>query len=202
MADNWATIREYVAGAQVTVAPADAVQPAPRAIKAIRQRQANLAAAAAGPAPSAAANPADFAAAVQAREASVREKDAQGQDIPRKYESIDWLKPVYKAHDALVSLPRPGGIGVLVAVLAVFFIILIPATSAGETRALLLWDVLLGKKRVYDANAPQLGTVDGGTGNIATFVGAAAAAGESVAGLAPTTYYNILGQQIQPPGVG
>lgn len=162
--ESRAAIQAYIAGDTPSVAPPGEGVTLPREVAALRRSVRDLASADDAPMPAPDANPDQFQAAIKQREASVRKKDKEGRDIPRKGESSPWLRPVYKVHDALIKLPTPGGAGLLVLAILVLFLILIPATSAGETRALLFWEVILGKKRVYDPDAPQLTAIDAGSG--------------------------------------
>lgn len=97
--------------------------------------------------------PGDFRNALQTREKKVASK--HGKDIPRPYSQNHYVQHVYKAHDAIVALPHPGGLGMLILLIVLFFLILIPATSSGETRTLLLWDVLLGRKHVHQSDTSR-----------------------------------------------
>lgn len=106
------------------------------------------------------ANPADFRAALEAADerAYQRSLTEQGRDIPRiepqNPTAAKILNRVYQAHDTVVGLPTPSGLGTIILIIVVLFLILIPATGRGETRALLLWDVLLGRKQLPDTT-PQ-----------------------------------------------
>lgn len=124
--------------------------------------------------PPASSNPRDFRAAIQYREdrAYERELDERqnGRDIPRLEFQNPALnkaaKQVYKAHDFVTGLPSPGGLGAIILAIVILFLVLIPATGRGETRALLLWEVFLGRKAIYDAShaAPATGhAADGGS---------------------------------------
>ena len=103
-------------------------------------------------------NPSDFRAAVQVREekAYQRERDERfnGKDIPRPTFQNTTInnaaQQVYKAHDFVTGLPSPGGLGAILLAIIILFLVLIPATGKGETRLLLLWDVLLGRKAISD----------------------------------------------------
>lgn len=130
-----------------------------------------------GETPAATDDPGQFATAVRDREAEAQKRDDEGEPIPRWNEDKPVIKQAYAAHDALVQLPHPGGIGVLVLVLALFFVILIPATTAGETRGLLLWEVLLGKKQLTGIDS----YVVGGNGSVETGLEAVAKAGQQLA---------------------
>jgi len=101
-------------------------------------------------------DPTEFQEALAEREERAKDISLHGKDVPRWREDSRVMKPVYRAHDVVVSLPQPGGIGVLILALVILFLVLIPATTQGETRTLLLWEVLLGKKQVDDPNAPQI----------------------------------------------
>jgi len=100
------------------------------------------------------ASPADFRAALASADerAYQRSLTEQGRDIPRlepqNPTAAKVLNRVYQAHDTVVGLPTPAGLGTLILIIVVLFLILIPATGRGETRTLLLWDVLLGKKQM------------------------------------------------------
>lgn len=100
--------------------------------------------------------PSDFRAAVQQREQEAATKAAasRGADIPRRFENHPIGKRIYQAHDAIASLPAPGGLAALLVAVVVLFFLLIPATSSGETRALLLWEVILGQKQI--PNTPEI----------------------------------------------
>lgn len=113
--------------------------------------------------PEATAAPSDFRAGIAAREAQVAAAEAasRGADVPRWHADHPVMKQVYRAHDAISSLPAPGGLGGIIFVIFLFFLILIPITSKGETRTLLLWEVLLGQKEVEPIDVP---VVDAGTG--------------------------------------
>lgn len=109
--------------------------------------------------------PADFQAALDAADerAYQRSLSEQGRDIPR----LDPQNPtaakvtnaIYKAHDTVAALPHPGGLALLILLIAGLWLVLIPATGKGETRLLLLWDVLLGRKQM-PGTAPAPATTD------------------------------------------
>lgn len=108
--------------------------------------------------------PADFRASLEAADQRAYERSLaeQGRDVPRlevqNPTAQKMLNRVYQAHDTVVSLPTPGGLGTLILIIVVLFLILIPATGRGETRALLLWDVLLGRKQMPGSTpAPATG---------------------------------------------
>lgn len=128
--------------------------------------------------PSATDDPSDFRAAVAEREAAAELIQTRGKDTPRVNADKQPMKGIYLVNDSVAKLPVPGGLGAMLLVILLFFFILIPATSAGETRALLLWEVLLGRKQILDpASMPA---VDAGTGNVGSAIGnaiAGAAAG-------------------------
>jgi hypothetical protein len=94
--------------------------------------------------------PSDFRAGVAAREAAAAAAEAKkrGADVPRWNENHPVMKPIYKVHDAIASMPAPGGIAAILLAIFVLFVVLIPTTTSGETRALMLWEVLMGKKEV------------------------------------------------------
>lgn len=92
------------------------------------------------------AAPLDFREAINAREALASAKAQERLDVPRWNANHPVMKGIYQAHDAIAGIPAPGGIGVILLIVFVFFLVLIPVTSGGPTRTLLLWDVLLGKK--------------------------------------------------------
>jgi hypothetical protein len=120
-------------------------------------------------------NPSDFRAAVEERERQAEIIQTRGKDTPRVNADKQPMKAIYFVNDAVAALPSPGGLGGLLLAILVFFFILIPATSAGETRALLLWEVLLGQKQINDpASVPA---VDAGTGNVIAAVGGAIGTG-------------------------
>lgn len=110
------------------------------------------------------AAPADFRAALEDADerAYQRSLTEQGRDIPRLTPrnplAAKALNRVYQAHDTVTSLPTPAGIGVLILFIVVLFLILIPATARGETRMLLLWDVLLGRKTMPGSTPAPAGT--------------------------------------------
>lgn len=142
----------------------------------LRARMANLregGQVAALPAPEADSNPGDFRAAIEERERAAELIQTRGKDTPRVNADKQPMKAIYLVNDSVAALPAPGGLGALLLVILLFFFILIPATSAGETRALLLWEVLLGRKQILDpASIP---TVDAGSGNIGSAIGGAIA---------------------------
>lgn len=153
------TLAAFVAGGNMR--DADAPSMTPERAKELQERVTALRA---GTAPLAASDaPGDFRAAIQKREQEAATKAAasRGADIPRKWESNPIINHVYRAHDAIASLPAPGGLAAVIVAIIVLFFLVVPATSAGETRALLLWEVLLGKKQVptdtTSANAPGSG---------------------------------------------
>ena len=112
-----------------------------------------------GSPPSAEDDPTEFALAIREREEQARlERESnRGADVPRWNQDNSIMRGIYTAHDTIVSLPAPGGLGLLILVIVLFFLILIPATSSGETRSLLLWEVLLGKKEIYQERQTILG---------------------------------------------
>lgn len=114
------------------------------------------------PIPDAEAAPADFAAAVQAREKAAKEIKVAGRDVPRWNAQNPIMQRVYGAHDAITDLPAPGGLGALLIIIAILFFVLISATAQGETRTLLLWEVLLGKKRLPDRQEQVQKVIVGG----------------------------------------
>jgi len=138
----------------------------------LRARMANLREAGNSTAlttPDASADPGDFRAAVQEREAAAELIQTRGKDTPRVNADTQPMKAIYLVNDSVAALPVPGGLGALLLVILVFFFILIPATSKGETRALLLWEVLLGRRQILDpASIPA---VDAGTGNVGSAIG-------------------------------
>ena len=105
-------------------------------------------------------DPSEFRHAIAEREAAVAAKPS-GHDVPRWQADTPIMKSIYGAHDAITTLPHPGGLGMLILAIVLLFLILIPATGNGETRTLLLWDVLLGRKQIDQASAPQTGDAIG-----------------------------------------
>lgn len=100
------------------------------------------------------AAPADFQAALDAADerAYQRSLTEQGRDVPRldpkNPTAAKVLNRVYQAHDTVAALPHPGGLAAIILLIALLWLVLIPATGKGETRLLLLWDVLLGRKQM------------------------------------------------------
>lgn len=95
-------------------------------------------------------NPGDFAAALRDREAENEQAKniSRGKDVPRLMEEKPGFKQFYRAHDVISTLPAPGGLGLILLAILLFWMLILPATTNGETRTLLLWDVLLGKKKL------------------------------------------------------
>ena len=153
-------IAEFVARGNVREAQASVALDQDR-VSELQARLADLQDAAT-PIPDAEANPADFAAAVAEREAAAKEIQVHGRNVPRWNADHPIMQRVYGAHDAVAGLPAPGGLGAILAIIAVLFFVLIGATAQGETRTLLLWDVLLGKKRVPLPDELALDQVVGG----------------------------------------
>lgn len=143
----------------------------------LQARLANLREATAEIPDASTADVSDFRAAVAEREEQAKQISIAGKDVPRWNTNNPVMKQVYRAHDAVAGLPVPGGIGVMVLVIALFFFILIPATTTGETRALLLWEVLLGKKQVTDSSTLPVVTGSGIVPNGSTPGGIAPTAG-------------------------
>lgn len=145
------TLRSFVEGGNLHDADFQPIPPE-RAV-ALRGRLDAVRADTRMPSPTAA--PSDFQAALRDREAAAEEAKAvsRGADIPRPHADKPGFKQFYKAHDFVATLPAPGGLGIILLTIGVFFLIIIPATSKGETRALLLWDVLLGRKKVQEGTA-------------------------------------------------
>ena len=132
-------------------------------------------------------NPRDFRAALQYREDRDYQRDLDerqnGKDIPRLEFQNPALnnaaKQVYKAHDFVTSLPHPGGLGAIILVIVVLFLILIPATGRGETRGLLLWEVFLGRKAIYDPSQAAPATGNAGNGGAGAGGGFSSPGGDS-----------------------
>lgn len=118
-------------------------------------------------------DPGDFRAAVEERERAAELIQTRGKDTPRVNADKQPMKAIYLVNDSVAKLPAPGGLGALLLTIVIFFFILIPATSKGETRALLLWEVLLGRKQILDP--ARIPAVDAGTGNIGSAIGGAIA---------------------------
>ena len=90
--------------------------------------------------------PSDFRDAIIQRETAANAKAQERLDVPRWNADNPVMKQVYRAHDAVANIPAPGGIGVILLIIFIFFLVLVPITTGGPTRTLLLWDVLLGKQ--------------------------------------------------------
>lgn len=105
-----------------------------------------------GKPPDAGDAPGDFRADIEAREAKAAADLAakRGLDVPRWKATNAVMKHIYAAHDRISSMPAPGGIAAILFIIFIFFLVLIPVTSNGTTRALLLWDVLLGQKELQN----------------------------------------------------
>lgn len=133
------------------------------------------------------AAPADFQAAIDAADerAYQRSLTEQGRDIPR----LDPKNPtaakvanyVYRAHDTVAGLPHPGGLGAILLIIAFLWLVLIPATGKGETRLLLLWDVLLGRKQMPGSSPAPAGIANQDIQTAGNAAAAGIAAGLSAA---------------------
>jgi len=157
--DDRALIAEYVLSGNLRESDTKALAIRPERMAELRARLGNFREGGATIIPEPSAEPGDFRAAVTAREDEIDEEDKTGKPTPRWKADQQPMKAIYIVNDGVSKLPTPAGLGgLLLGILALFFI-LIPATSAGETRALLLWEVLLGKKQINDPNA--LPGVDG-----------------------------------------
>jgi hypothetical protein len=196
--DDQETLAMFVAGG--TMRDADPTQKMPpEKLAAIKARLEALREGEDLPAPTAA--PSDFRAAIEDKEQKVaaQEAAARGKDVPRWKEDAPVMKPVYHAVDTVTGLPAPGGLGVIILIIAIFFLILIPASTAGETRMLLLWEVLLGRKEIQQT---QPNYVDAGTGAVnpigaaLSTVGTGIAAGVGIATNTSTSTVQTVAQGI------
>lgn len=157
--DDRALIAEYVLSGNLRESDTKALTIRPERMAELRARLGNFREGGATVIPEPTANPSDFRAAIEAREGEIREEDKTGKPTPRWRADQQPMKAIYIVNDSVSKLPTPAGLGgLLLGILALFFI-LIPATSDGETRALLLWEVLLGKKQINDPSG--LPGVDG-----------------------------------------
>lgn len=150
------TLALFVAGGNLRDAEPSPKIPADR-VKLIKQRQEAILQGKGTPA--AGDTPSDFRSAVaeKEQEADERERKSRGADIPgrNRFANHPVLKHIYRAHDAISSLPAPGGLAAMIVAIFILWLFLIPVTSKGETRANLLWDVLMGTKTLPGATITQ-----------------------------------------------
>jgi hypothetical protein len=144
------------------------------------------------PPPQASSEPGDFRAALTENNQVAYERDLKRRGIEVRQPDTNnkllktvpalarLLESFYKGQTAVKSLPSPGGLGLILLVILAFFLILVPATSAGETRALLLWDVLLGKKVITKDTAPAGSSSSNPNYEGAVIAGALGGTGEGV----------------------
>lgn len=167
MADaDRAIIEEYVLSGNLRESDTKALALSPPRQAELRARLGNLreGGKVAGVLPAPDSDPGDFRAAVQEREEAAALIQQKGKETPRINADKQPQKAIYFANDFVAGLPSPGGLGGLLLFILLFFFILIPATSAGETRTLLLWDVLLGRKQITDPGSTPV--VDASSGGI------------------------------------
>lgn len=165
MADeDRALIAEYVLSGNMREADTKALTLAPSRQAELRARLGNFREGGATVIPEPNAEPGDFRAAIAAREDEIAEEDKTGKPTPRWNQDKQPMKAIYIVNDGVSKLPTPAGLGMLLLGILALFFILIPATSDGETRALLLWEVLLGKKQINDPSG--LPGVDAGSGTV------------------------------------
>ncbi len=158
--DNRETLAMFVAGGNLrNVEPTPAMDPQVK--RDILQRLQMLREG--GPITPDDAAPSDFREALSTREALAHAKARERWDVPRWHADNALMKQVYRAHDTMASMPTPAGIGVILLIILVFFLVLIPVSTGGPTRMLLLWDVLLGSKKLPAIDRNAVGIVENNT---------------------------------------
>jgi hypothetical protein len=151
------TLALFVAGGNLlSTEPSPRVPPARG--KLIRERQRAILA---GGKVNPEAGPSELREALeeQIQAADDRERKSRGVDLPRnaKWANHPIMKHIYRAHDAVAMLPVPGGLALIIVAIFIFWLFLIPVSSKGETRANLLWDVVLGQKSLPPATVAGAG---------------------------------------------
>lgn len=153
------------------------------------------------------------------QERQQREADAKQARSIRNFRHVahdvnqSFNSSVQPALQKIGSLPAPGGIGLMVGILAMLLFVVVRVNAAGDTRLKLLWYSMNGRTRLIGAVKPDTGSHVGGIGDLTPGPGGTLL-GPGIKlpnpdGSCPTGYHqirgsagNLLCQQDAPKGGG